>query len=106
MSEEIFDVVDEDDHVVGQATRKEVHKQKLLHRVSNVFVFNSKGEMLVQKRSLSKDEYPGRFTSSVSGHLDAGETYEQAALREMYEEVGLVAPIEFVQKFQGGSHNS
>ena len=50
MPEEIFDVVDVDDNVIGQATRSEVHAQNLLHRAANIFVFNTNGQLLLQKR--------------------------------------------------------
>jgi len=106
MPEEIFDIVDAQDQVIGQATRSEVHAQNLLHRAVNVFLFNSAGEILVQLRSATKDQYPGCFTSSVSGHLDAGETYAKAATREMQEEVGLTAKLEFVEKFTGNADNA
>lgn len=102
MTEEIFDVVDERDKVVGQAPRGEVHARGLLHRAVHVFVFNSSGELLVQLRSASKDEYPLCYTSSASGHLSAGETYDEAAPRELAEELGLEAPLEFLHKFAAG----
>src|SRR4051812_18180622 len=99
MAEEIFDVVDEDDRVIGQAPRSEVHARGLLHRAASVFVFNRDGQLLLQKRSATKDEFPGCWTSSASGHLSAGESYDESAPREMREEIGIDAPLEFLHKF-------
>ncbi len=106
MMEEIFDVVDELDRVVGQAPRSVVHEQKLLHRAVHIFVFNSQGELLLQKRSALKDEYPLCYTSSASGHLGAGESYDMAAPRELEEELGLTGPLEWLAKFQAGPQTS
>ncbi len=86
---EIFDVVDENDQVVGQKTRGEVHAEKLLHRAVHVFVYNKRGDLLLQQRSMFKDAHPGVWDSSVSGHLDAGEDYVDAAVRELDEEMGI-----------------
>lgn len=86
---EIFDVVDENDAVTGQATRGEVHAQKLLHRAVHIFAYNKRGDLLLQKRSMLKDAHPGVWDSSVSGHLDAGEDYPAAAIRELEEEMGI-----------------
>ena len=86
---EIFDVVDEDDHVIGTSTRGEVHANKMLHRAVHVFVFNKRGDLLLQKRSALKDVHPGAWDSSVSGHLDSGEDYANAAIRELDEEMGI-----------------
>nr|WP_226894636.1 16S rRNA (adenine(1518)-N(6)/adenine(1519)-N(6))-dimethyltransferase RsmA [Luteolibacter marinus] len=88
--DEVFDVVDEADDVVGQATRREVHENKLLHRAVHVFVVNRHGELLLQKRSRFKDLHPGVWDSSAAGHLDCGEGYEPAAIRELEEEMGIV----------------
>ena len=88
---EIFDVVDASDQVIGTATRAEVHTQKLTHRAVHVFVFNKRGDLLLQKRSLLKDMCPGLWDSSVSGHLDSGESYENAARRELGEEMGITS---------------
>ena len=90
-SEELFDVVDANDEVTGTASRGEVHAQDLLHRAVHVFVFNKRGDLLLQKRSLLKDRHPGVWDSSVSGHLDSGESYESAAVRELSEEMGISA---------------
>ena len=87
--DEIFDVVDEDDQVIGQATRGEVHRRGLRHRAVHVLVFNTKGEVFLQKRSMHKDTFPGAWDSSCSGHLDRGEDYDAAAIRELWEEIGL-----------------
>ncbi len=87
--DELFDVVDADDRVIGQATRAVVHRDCLLHRSAHVFVFNGRGELFLQRRALGKDENPGVWDSSAAGHLDAGESYVQAARRELLEELGL-----------------
>ncbi len=86
---EIFDVVDENDQVIGRKTRGEVHAEKLLHRAVHVFVYNKRGDLLLQQRSMFKDAHPGVWDSSVSGHLDSGEDYPAAAIREMDEEMGI-----------------
>jgi len=89
VSEEIFDVVNERDEVVGQAPRSEVHHRKLKHRAVHVLVFNSRGELFLQKRSMLKDCFPGTWDSSASGHLDQGEPYDACAVREVREELGV-----------------
>ena len=90
MSEEFFDVVNERDEVIGRAPRREVHARDLLHRAIHVLVFNARGEVFLQKRSLTKDTAPGLWDSSTSGHVDAGEDYDTCAVRELREEIGLV----------------
>ena len=89
MSEEIFDVVNARDEVVGRAPRREVHARGLAHRAVHVLVFNSRGEIFLQKRSMNKDRQPGVWDSSVSGHVDSGEEYDACAARELREEIGL-----------------
>jgi len=106
MPEEIFDVVDDEDRVVGQAPRSVVHAQRLMHRAVHIFVLNSRGELLLQKRSAQKDEYPLCYTSSASGHLSAGESYETAAPRELDEELGLAGELEWLAKFPAGPQTS
>lgn len=87
--DERFDVVDADDVVITQATRGEVHARGLWHRAVHVLVFNAAGQVFLQKRSHAKDMSPGCWDSSCSGHLDAGEDYDTAAIRELGEEIGL-----------------
>ncbi len=89
MSEEIFDIVNDRDEVVGQETRARVHRLGLKHRAVHVLVFNRRGELFLQKRSLKKDTFPGAWDSSASGHLDTGEDYDACAVRELREEIGL-----------------
>jgi len=89
MAEDIFDVVNERDEVVDRQPRSVVHANGLLHRAVHVLVFNSKGDLFLQKRSMKKDREPGVWVSSCSGHVDAGETYDQTAVRELREEIGL-----------------
>jgi isopentenyl-diphosphate Delta-isomerase len=96
--DELFDVVDADDRVIRQERRSVVHAQGLAHRAVHVFLFNSRGQLLVQRRSASKDEYPLTYTSSASGHVAAGETYEECAPRELQEEIGIEAPLERLVK--------
>jgi len=93
MGEEFFDVVNERDEVIGRAPRREVHARDLLHRAIHVLVFNARGEVFLQKRSLIKDTAPGLWDSSTSGHVDAGEDYDACAVRELREEIGLVVAV-------------
>jgi isopentenyl-diphosphate delta-isomerase type 1 len=88
-SEEFFDVVDRRDAVVGRAARREVHARGLMHRAVHVLVFDEKGRVFLQKRSMNKDVAPGTWDSSCSGHVDSGESYDAAAVRELGEELGL-----------------
>lgn len=90
MSDEIFDVVNERDEVIGHELRRIVHRDGLKHRAVHVLVFNMRGEVFMQKRSMSKDSSPGLWDSSASGHLDRGEEYDACAVRELREEIGLV----------------
>src|SRR5436190_10290934 len=88
-SDEIFDVVNEHDQVIGRRSRSEVHQLGLMHRAVHVLVFNFAGQLFLQKRSLSKDRQPGLWDSSSSGHVDSGEDYDACAIRELREEIGL-----------------
>jgi isopentenyl-diphosphate delta-isomerase len=97
-AEEQFDVCDEHDRVISTAPRSVVHARHWLHRAVHVFVFNSRGELLLQRRSASKDESPLKLTSSASGHLGAGEDYAPAADRELEEELGLRGRLEYVTR--------
>lgn len=106
MTEEIFDVVDHQDRVIGQAPRSEVHAHRWLHRAVHIFVFNSRGELLIHQRSAAKDECPLKFTSSASGHLHADEDYDTAASRELAEELSLSGPLEFLTKLPAGPQTS
>ncbi len=97
---ELFDIVDENDQVIGQARRREVHHNKnLIHRSIGVCVFNSKGEMYLQKRSSTKDTDPGKWTISCSGHVLSGDSYQVTATRELMEELEVDLRIEFVEKY-------
>ena len=100
MSEEIFDLVNERDEVIGQAPRVDVHRRMLKHRAVHVLIFNSRNELFLQKRSMRKDCFPGAWDSSASGHLDQGEDYDACAIREVREELGvqLAVPPERVFK--------
>ena len=91
VSQELLDVVDENDEIIGIKTRGEIHAQRLMHRAVHILVFNSNGDLFLQKRSMSKDENPGLWDSSAAGHVDSGEDYLACARREIEEELGIVA---------------
>ena len=89
-NKERFPIVDEEGRVVGAATRGECHNgSKLLHPVVHLHVFNSRGEVYLQKRPEWKDIQPGKWDTSVGGHIDDGETPEEALIREVGEELGI-----------------
>ena len=87
---ELFIVVDEKDNIIGYKTRYKCHHDKrLIHRALNIALFNKKGEIAFQKRTMTKDLYPGYYALTVTGHVSKGEDYLTAALREMKEEIGV-----------------
>jgi isopentenyl-diphosphate delta-isomerase type 1 len=89
VSQELLDVVDENDRVIGVKTRGEIHLQGLMHRSVHILVFNSNGDLFIQKRSMNKDNDPGLWDSSAAGHLDSGEDYQACSIRELGEELGI-----------------
>ena len=89
MKEEVFDVVNERDEVIGRQPRREVHRLGLMHRAVHALVFNAAGQVFLQKRSMTKDRQPGLWDSSASGHVDSGEDYDACVVRELREEIGL-----------------
>ena len=99
--QEIFPIVDESGTVTGSATRGECHSgTKLLHPVVHLHVFNSKGNIYLQRRPDWKDIQPGKWDTAVGGHIDYGETAEEALRREVREELGVTDFIpEFVDKY-------
>lgn len=89
MADELLDVVNDEDTVIGQEMRSTVHQLGLQHRGAHVFLFTKDGKMLVQKRSADRAASPSMLDCSVSEHVKAGESYLDAAMRGMKEELGL-----------------
>lgn len=87
--EEIVQVVDDDNREAGTVSRREMRARGLVHRASYILVFNSKGELFVQKRTREKDIYPGYLDVAAGGVVLAGESYMDAARRELEEELGI-----------------
>ncbi len=88
--EEMTDLVDEDDRVIGRAPRSEVRRRNLLHRGVGVLCRNSAGDVYVHRRTDSKDVFPGMYDAFAGGMVASGESYEAAARRELAEELGVV----------------
>lgn len=87
--DEPFDVVDENDRVIGVRARREVHRLKLRHRAVHLLVVNKDGRIFLHQRSMLKDLFPGVWDSSAAGHVGSGEDYDATAVRELEEELGV-----------------
>jgi len=96
---ELFYLVDEQDNVLGSIPRADAHANKSnIHRAVDIALLNDRGEVLLQKRSEHKDTYPNHWTISASGHVTFGQSYLEAAHRELKEELGIIAALTFVKK--------
>jgi isopentenyldiphosphate isomerase len=87
--QELICQVDANDHLIGPCLRGDAHRLGLRHRAVHILVFNSQGELFLQKRSSTKDVNPGLWDTSAAGHVDFGESYEESARRELAEELGI-----------------
>jgi len=88
------------DQVIGKATRQEIHQKKLIHRSIHILVFNSNNQIFLQKRSNTKDENPGIWDTSSAGHVDTGETYDECAERELWEELRIKEELKPLAKIR------
>ena len=95
---EYIDIVDENNNMIGVGERDSVHRDRLMHRAVHIFVFNSAGELFVQKRAAIKKEHPGKLDSSAAGHVDAGEGCDDSARRELKEELSIDVPLKRVME--------
>jgi len=97
---ELLDLVDDRNRVVGQVLRRKVHGDpSLQHRAVHVFVSNTGGDLFLQKRSVRKHIQPGKWDTSVGGHVEAGQSYEEAATKEAAEELGIEPKDSFPLRF-------
>jgi len=89
--DEYLDIVDENDNVIGRDIREKIYAKNLGHsvRVINIFVFNSAGKLLLPKKVENSKYFPGCFDFSCGGHVESGEDYDYAAVRELEEELGI-----------------
>lgn len=116
MAEEIFDIVDENGNPTGETiTRAKAHDESIRHRTAHIWVVrdnNGEYEVLLQKRALNKDSFPGRYDTSSAGHIQAGDEPLESAIRELSEELGILAepedlefagtfPIQYEKEFHG-----
>lgn len=88
-ADELVDVVDENDCVLKRATRREVRSHNLWHRSVYILVFNAAGQLLVHQRTPTKDIFPSYWDLAIGGVVSAGESYDEAARRELREEIGV-----------------
>ena len=108
MAEEIFDIVDENGNSTGKTvSRTKAHEEGIPHRTAHIWVVrevNGEAQVLLQKRALNKDSFPGRYDTSSAGHIQAGDEPLESAIRELSEELGIQAEPEDLQ-FAGTFQN-
>jgi len=88
-ADELVIIVDKENTEVGVVPRREMRSGRLRHRATYILVFNAKGELFVQKRTQTKDVFPGYYDIAAGGVVLAGESYEEGAVRELEEELGI-----------------
>lgn len=95
---EIIDAINDRNKVIFKMTKEESYKNKISHRIVHIMVHRG-GKIYIPKRSLNVRYLPGYFCTSAGGHVQAGETSEEASLRELSEEIGLTGPLQHVEDF-------
>jgi isopentenyldiphosphate isomerase len=98
--QEMFDIVDEENNIIGESTRKEAHKKGLIHKSVMFFVFNKKGQLLLNKRSITKEFNRGAYSIVLGGHVSKGQTYGEAVIREAKEEGGISSRPYYLGSFK------
>ena len=88
-------IIDESGKIIGERTREEIHTKGLLHKEIHVWLYTPKGEIIFQHREKDKDTYPNLLDATVGGHVEIGEDYDHAALKELQEETGIQAAMDF-----------
>lgn len=102
---ELLDIINQADEVVGTASIDEIYADKLLHRIVHVLIMSDTGDMALQLRSKQKSFCPGHWSTAVGGHVQAGESYEEAAIREFREELGASSPLTHLGKVEFASES-
>ena len=97
---EMLDIVDESNRIIGKTRRKDVHKNCYIHRSVIFFIINKKGKVMVTQRSASKELYPEYYSIALGGHVLSGKTYKDAAVKEAFEEAGVDAAPKYVGYFK------
>lgn len=95
---EYIDVVNENDEVITNASKEDIYKKLLRHRIIHILLFNDKNEMALQLRSKTVSFCPMHWCTAVGGHVQSGESYEQAAIREYQEELGEISDLDLFSK--------
>ncbi len=105
MNSELMDLVNEKDEVIGSAPRPEIYEKRLRHRIAHVIIFNDAGEMALQFRAKKQGFFGNSWVTSAGGHVHSGESYEEAAMREMKEEIGVAPKIKLAYVDLYAGHN-
>ena len=98
-----LNIVDENDNIIGEDSRENIHKYGLLHRETHVFFVSSKKEIIFQHRAKNKDTFPDKLDATVGGHVEIGDSYEKTAIKEAKEETGVKinpADLIFINKIK------
>jgi len=101
-----LNIVNDNDEIIGVASREDIHHQGLRHREIHVFFITPQNEIIFQHRAKDKDIYPDLLDATVGGHVETGQSYEETALKETEEETGIklkMSDLIFINKVKGGS---
>lgn len=95
---ELLDIVNDNDEVIGQRAREAIYDKFPTHRIVHVLVFDEAGRLGLQLRNKKLAFAPGHWSTTAGGHVHTGETYDEAAQRELFEELGLKIPFKHFSK--------